>query len=104
MIVENKNTGTKIDYTVQDTVISFNEELTLDLSKYERDFPVHLDVSKNQYGMLVLGANRQYVAQIDIPARVYEDVETGDEENPIERNPLTLDMSTVQVTLWSLEV
>lgn len=104
MIVENKNIGIKIGYTVQGTVISFNEEITLDLSKYERDFPVHLDISKNEHGMLVVGANRQYVAQIDIPARVYEEIETSDEENSIIKNALDLDVSTIKLTLWSLEV
>jgi hypothetical protein len=102
MIVENKNIGKKIDYTVQGTVISFNEEITLDLSKYERDFPVHLDLSKNEHDMLILDANRQYVAEIDIPARVYE--EDLDEEENIYQLPVSLDMSTVKLTLWSLEV
>ncbi len=102
MIVENKNIGTKVDYTVQGAVISFNEEITLDLSKYERDFEVHLDISKNEHNMLVLGANRQYVAEIDIPARAY--TEDLDEEENIYQIPVSLDMSSVKLTLWSLEV
>ena len=102
MIVENKNMGTKVEYTVQGTVISFNEEITLDLAKYERDFPVHLDLSKNEHDMLILGVKRQYVAEIDIPARVYE--EDLDEEENIYQVPVALDMSTLKLTLWSLEV
>lgn len=103
MIIVNKNEGQKIPYAVIGTLLVFNEELSLDLSKYERDFPVHLDICRNEFEMLTVGVSKKYVAEIEIPARVYEEVETG-EEYPTELVPVPLDMDTVTLTLWSVEV
>jgi len=107
MNIIEKNSGTKVDYTIEENKISFRQgEVTLDLSKYERDFPVHVDICRNQFDMLTFGLSEKYVAQIDIPAREYEMVENGaDEEgNPrFEKVVVPFDISKVTLTLWSLE-
>ena len=64
----------KINYVVVGSQVVFRGgELTLDLSKYERDFEVKIDVTENEFGQLQLGLSKKYVAQIIIPARDYKD-------------------------------
>jgi hypothetical protein len=103
MITVEKNQGDKVAYELQGDVLAFRGgELALDLSKYERDFPVHIDVCSNEYDMLVVGPSRMYVAEIDIPARGYDEEQTGDPENPVALVPRAFDVSKVQLTLWAL--
>jgi len=76
MIIVEKNEGVKINYSVDGTKLTLNDEMTLDLSKYERDFPVHNEVQNG----------------------------TDEEGNPkIEMVLVPFDMSKVILTLWSLE-
>jgi hypothetical protein len=106
MIVIEKNIGPKINYTLEKTKLTLNNEMMLDLSKYEREFDVHIDICYNQFGMLVTGLGERYVAQIDIPAReyTYEQNGTDEEGNPkCEKVPVPFDMDKVTLTLWSLE-
>lgn len=100
MIVIEKNDGPKIEYTVNGTRINFRDELALDLAKYERDYPVHLDICENRDGMLVMSISDYYVAQIDIPERQYEEEIIGEE---MVRTPIPFDMDKVTLTLWSIE-
>lgn len=106
MNVVEKTPGEKIPYDLMGNVLVLNQELYLNLPAYQRDFDVQLDVSRNEYDMLVMGLSRSYVAQIDIPAREYEEVPTGekdDEDNDItERRPLPFDLNTVTLTLWGV--
>ena len=106
MIVINKNEGLKITYTVDGSRVTFGDELTLNLTKYQRDWPVTIDICRNKDNMLVIGAGAglHYVAQIDIPATEYTAAdamasEVGSGQVP-ERLPL--DMAKVTLTLWSL--
>lgn len=110
MIIVNKNEGKKIPYEVDGTKITFDDEAMYNLTKYERDDANHLDICRDAYGNLVNGvpdSAGKYVAQIDIPARSYTEVETG--QNDEEGNPITqpqalpLDMENVTLTLWSVE-
>lgn len=107
MIIVNKNEGPKISYSISGNVISFRDgELTLDLEKYERDFPVHIDICENEFNMLAVGISRRYVAQIDIPAREYEFVENGTDEqgNPkYDKVAVPFPMDKVTLTLWTIE-
>ncbi len=107
MIVVHKNEGPKIPYTVSGNVISFRDgELSLDLEKYERDFPVHIDICENEFNMLTVGISRRYVAQIDIPAREYEYVENGTDEqgNPkYDKVAVPFSLDKVTLTLWAIE-
>lgn len=107
MIVVEKEPGTKIEYSAAGNMISFRDgELSLDLSRFERDFPVHIDICENAFRMLTMGISRKYVAQIDIPARKYTEVQDGvDEEgNPkMVMQPVPFSMDNVTLTLWEVE-
>lgn len=106
MIIEEKNVGPKIDYTVTGTKITFRDDLTLDLAKYERDFPVKLDICENRDGILYMGLSDYYVAQLAIPGRGYDYIADGvDEEgNPKEvPMPVPFDMSKVTLVLWTVD-
>jgi hypothetical protein len=102
-IVE-KNEGEKINIEVVDTKITLAGEMTLDLEKYERDFDVHIDICTNEFGFMMFGINERYVAQIDIPARAYDTIIDGEDEdgNPMEKQvPIPFNMDNVTVTLWA---
>jgi len=101
MIIVEKNAGPKIPYEVSGKKICFDDDLTINLSKRQKDDPEHIDVCFDRDGELVIGAaaGRAYVAEIDIPAREYTEPE--DEESTPE--PLPLDMDTVTLTLWAVE-
>lgn len=110
MNIIEKNAGRKIPYKVSGTKITFDDELMLNLTKYERDDTNHLDICRDAYGNLgngVPSGSGKYVAQIDIPPRAYNVVETGLEDedgNPVvKREAIPLDMDKVTLTLWSVE-
>ena len=108
MQVINKNEGPKIAYEENGTKVTLgDDELTLNLAKYQRDWPVHIDVCSNRDNMLVVGTGSglYYVAQLDVPAIQYEQsqepVTEGEEVDP--PVPLPLNMDDVIITLWSLD-
>ena len=106
MIIVEKNEGPKVEYTVTGTEVNFDGQLMLDLSRYERDFPVHLDICKDKFGFLTMGLAQSYVAQIDIPERQYTMEENGTDEegNPnIQPVPVPFSMDIVKITLWRME-
>ena len=115
------NEGPKIAYEESGTRVYLgDDEIMVNAAKYQRDWPVHLDICSNADKQLVVGTGdgRYYVAQIDIPAIQYEPQpepintfgegqeggeggETmGNQEPP---KPIPLDMSNVTLTLWSTE-
>ena len=112
MIIIEKNEGPKIPFSVRNKKITFDDDLTINLVKRERDDPVHIDICMDIYDELVIGAaaGRRYVAEIDIPARRYEEQpeppepegegEEGEGTAPV---PIPLDMNTVTLSLWALE-
>lgn len=104
MKVIDKNEGPKIAYEVSGTRITFgDEDLMINLAKYQRSYENHIDVYTDQYGTLQTGLSLYYVAQIDIPRIEYEPQE-GPEEG-VEQEPavqLPLDMEKVTLTLWAL--
>lgn len=115
MNIVEKNDGTKIDYSVDEDKLTLADEMTMDLSKYERDYPVHLDICENSDDILVIGISEWYVAQIDIPARQYTETtqtvptdQTDADGNPIfdvviQKTPVPFSMDNVTLTLWALE-
>lgn len=110
MNIIHKNEGIKIPYTVTGSKITFDDEVTYNLARYERDEAVHIDLCRDKRGNLVSGVipgtAERYVAQIDIPARKYSYVPNGvDEEGrPMEKKVAApLDMESVTLTLWSVE-
>jgi len=119
MIIE-MNEGPKIRYQEQGSRIFFGfestDELMVNVAKYQRDWPVHLDICSNRDRQLVVGAGKglYYVAQIDIPATEYEPqpesarITTGSEDSGMmeAQDPpkaLPLDMEKVVLTLWSTD-
>lgn len=113
MIVIEKNEGEKIPYEVSGARICFDDDLSLNLKKRESDDPVHIDICYDCDRSLVVdtATGREFVAEIDIPARRYELVEAeaesaGEDEQTDEKNtkrvPLPFDMERVTLTLWAI--
>ena len=117
MIIVEKNEGAKIPYEVTGTKVCFDDDITINLAKRQEDWPVHIDVCSDEDGALVIGAEsgRYYVAQIDVPAKEYEEAEaTAEAENTdgeqaeeqqteTIRTAKPLNMDNVTLTLWALE-
>lgn len=93
MTVIEKNQGTKIAYEVTDNKITFgDDEITLNLAKYERDEEVVLNICRDDNEILIAGLSKYYVANIIIPARKY--TEAGE--------AVPFDMENVELILWAL--
>lgn len=108
IIVVEKNVGKKIPYSVSTSKITFDDELMLNLEKYERDFINHIDICMDKFGNLVTGVipgvAERYVAQIDIPARTYEEPYrlSGDDDDNTDVIPIPFDIKKCTLTLWAL--
>lgn len=105
MKVIEKNEGPKVEYSqMGENLLSFRDELFINLARFERDFDVNVDICENEFNMLTMGLGRRYVAQIHIPAREYKEIEitegTGEEETKLE--PVPFDMEKVTLTLWAI--
>ena len=100
MIIIEKSKGRKIDYTVDGTVIVFgDDELTLDLAELQDDWDIHVTICYNKRHRLTTGRGGiTYVAEIDIPARVYVESEEEDAGSV----PAPLDMDSVTLALWGI--
>ncbi len=105
-----KSEGEKINYEVVGNIININDEFTMNLAKMQRDFDVSIDIVRNSMGMLVTSVGQdlgKYVAQIFIPAREYELVESEtmkneDGEPEIERVPQAFDVEVCTISLWGV--
>lgn len=109
MIIVEKNQGTKIPYEIDENKITFNDEITFNIEAYERDDANHIDLCRDKYGNLVTGIipglAEAYVAQIDIPAREYDFIADGVDDNGNPREvpmPEPFDMEKCTLTLWAL--
>ena len=109
MIIVEMNEGQKIEYEIQNTAtkkkITFDDDLTINLAKREEDWPVPIDVCYDEDRELVIGtaAGRAYVAQIDIPARRYNEEADPDDPEQTILVPIPLDLDLVTLSLWSIE-
>ena len=101
------NDGTKIPWRVSGTKIYFGEDddLMINLTKRQREYPVYMDVCADSDGNLVIGTGvgRDYVAQIEIPAYQYAESGNLSDAETETREILPLDMADVIVTLWSID-
>ena len=112
IIVVEKTPGTHIDYALsRGNKITFgDDELTINLATRERDYEVSLDICIDEEDGVVIGTGgkaQKYAAQIIIPARRYDVVDDGEDEegNPREIPvPIPFDMSLCTLILWGLEV
>lgn len=100
-----KTGGIKVDLRVSGTKVYLgDDEMVLNLSKYERDDPVHIDIGLNARGFLTFGVSDRYAVQIDIPGREYELVDSGElDENGVSRMKKVakpFSMNNVTITLW----
>lgn len=101
MIIVEKNVGEKIPYDVMGKTIMFDGDLSINLTKREKDYAEHIDICFDDDRNLVIGAaaGRAYVAEIDIPAREYTtEIIEGEEQ----RIPVPLDMDKVTLSLWAI--
>ncbi|WP_295416131.1 hypothetical protein [uncultured Subdoligranulum sp.] len=111
MKIEEMNAGKKIAYDVDGTRLDFaGGALTMDLDRYRRDYPVTKDVMADGDGNLTLGSGgRYYVAQVEIPANTYTEVQTEAEEEPVgtlaasEEQPTAPDNATMQLDPLDME-
>jgi len=96
-----KNDGEKIQWEQNDFVLSFDSDaLAVNCSRYQKDWPVHLDICRDGSGNLSIGTAgaTHYVAEIDIPATTY--TPGNSEEDPPVADPLN--MGDVTLTLWAI--
>lgn len=75
-----------------------------------RDYEVSLDICIDEEDGVVIGTGgkaQKYAAQIVIPARRYDVIEDGEDENGEPKEipvPIPFDMSLCTLILWGLEV
>lgn len=108
MIIREKNKGSYISYNLIGNKLTFrNNELALDLTQFQHDYPAHIDISEDENGRLVTGPAHRYMAEIDIPARVYT-ITVGEKDDfgfPLLcKTTEPLEMDKVTLTLWAVEV
>ena len=95
MIIKEVNEGVKVAYAEEGTRLYFgDDELMLNLKKYERDEEVTIDICTDDDNILIAGLSKYFVANIIIPARAYKDIEKTE--------PIAFDMERVTLCLWSL--
>jgi hypothetical protein len=104
-----KTPGKYIDYETSKKSITFgDEDLTINLKNREMDETITIDICSDKQGFLVVGAETgfRYVAQIEIPARQYEE-ETGepDAEGNVTttRTAVPFDIDNCTIYLWGME-
>lgn len=54
MNVIHKNEGAKVQYTVRGSKITFDDEVTYNLTKYERDEDSHIDLCRDKFGLSLI--------------------------------------------------
>ncbi len=114
MKVVEKNEGTKIGYKLRGTKLDFADgELTIDLARYQKDDEVTKDIMVDREGYLTTGRGRYYVAQVEIPAREYDEEtvivseldENGEsvERENVTRTPKPLNTGKVTLCLFAVD-
>ncbi len=103
MIIIEKNKGEKIPYEVNGTKVCFDDDLSVDLAKRQKDYDTQIDICYDADGDLTTSAKSgiRYVAQIDIPAATYTTSESDDGETTQTKD--ALDMDSVTLTLWAID-
>lgn len=112
MNVVEVNSGAKIPYTTRLNKITFDDELTLNVEKLERDFDVCIDICIDKFGMVTTGLGVKYAAQIEIPARQYtEETASNPDYNPEDETsqatitnkvPVPFSMANVTLKLYAI--
>ena len=110
--VVEKTPGKHIEYALSGgKKITFgDDELTINLATRERDYEVSLDICIDEEDGVVIGTGgkaQKYAAQVIVPARRYDVIEDGEDENGEPKEipvPIQFDMSLCTLILWGLEV
>lgn len=116
MKIVEMNKGKKIDYSLAGTKLDFaNGALAVDLARYQQDEMVTRDIMVDSEGFLTTGRGLYYAAQVEIPAREYEEsiipaevepMAEGGEDTAIEsvtRTPLPLNTDDVTLHLFAID-
>lgn len=105
MNVVSMNEGTKIGYEVSGTKLSIGDgALTIDVSRYQKDYDVEKDIMVDREGDLAIGTGAFYIAQVLIPAITYTETTTTTEDGEsTERTANALDMDDVTLRLFSID-
>lgn len=120
-----KNAGEKIAFEQSGTRLIFgDDEIMLNAAKYQKDWPVEVDICRDKADNLTIGtaSGLRYVAQVMIPAATYTETVIEEPEAPeadaegaeqtknggmnqqnVQRDKNPLDMGDVTVVLWSIE-
>ena len=105
-----KTQGKHIADEVQKNKLVFgDDELSVNLASRERDYEVTLDICIDTEDGVVIGTGgkaQKYAAEIVIPARRYDMIEDGVDENGEVREvpmPIDFDMTLCTLILWGLE-
>lgn len=109
--VVEKTPGLHIEYATTSKKITFgDDELSINLAARERDYEAQLDICIDSEDGIVIGTGgkaQKYAAQVVIPARRYDVIEDGVDENGNPREvpvPIDFDMSLCTLILWGMEV
>ena len=100
VIKKPENATNVVEYEIIGNSIDFEDgSLTINLKKREADEARTIDICRDSFGDLVIGAaaGDVYVAQIIIPARRYTEV-PGDEGTILQ--PVPFDIDLVTLILW----
>lgn len=120
-----KNAGEKIAFEQSGTRLIFgDDEIMLNAAKYQKDWPVEVDICRDKADNLTIGtaSGLRYVAQVMIPAATYTETVIEEPEAPeadaedteqtenggmnqqnVQRNKNPLNIGDVTVVLWSIE-
>ncbi|KGK88049.1 hypothetical protein [Clostridium sp. HMP27] len=113
MKIVEQNEGQKIQYRIKGNVLSFDEAISINLSRYQKDEEVLLDLCLDNDNQLVVSPSTKsnylwYLANIKIPSKDYEYVDTGkqneDGSKVLTRVAKPLNVEDVTLILWSLPI
>jgi hypothetical protein len=99
MNIVEKNEGTKIHVTINGTKVTFDDMLSIDLKRYQKDEERVIDLSLDNDDNLQMGLGKWYVANIIIPPKEYDYVQDAETFERVEK---PLDMEKVSLVLWAL--
>lgn len=88
------------DFSVSGSLVTV-AGVTVDCAQRQADSSVCVEI-RSTHGVPREGGDDAYLAQIDIPARSYIDVEAADADGrpQVAREPVALDPNAVTITLW----
>lgn len=108
MKIEEKNEGQKINYAVSGSTIVFDDTISVNVARYQKDTENIIDVCIDSDMQLTTGLGKWYAANVIIPPKKYDMVDSGekDEEGNTKyaRVAEPLNMDDVTLILWALPV